>query len=190
MADRTDQSVTVLLQAASRGDGQAAVNLMPLVYTELRKLADSWMARLPPGQTLQPTALVHEAYLRLVADPKGSWENRRHFLFAASRAMRQILVEQARRRASLKRGGGRKRVDADGHLAAIEAPVEDMIALDHALDTLEQDDPHKYKILMLRFFGGLTKQETAKAMDISLRTVEREWRYIRARLHKELSGPA
>ena len=147
------------------------------------------MSRLPPGQTLQPTALVHEAYVRLVADPTASWESRRHFFFAASRAMRQILVEAARRKGSLKRGGGRRRVDAADGLAAIQAPVDDVIALDAALERLEQDDEPKYRIVMLRFFAGLTMDETARVMDLSLRSVEREWRYIRARFHRELAAP-
>ena len=184
-----EDSVTQMLQAASRGDAQAAAELLPLVYAELRKLADSWMAKLSPGQTLQPTALVHEAYLRLVRGDDSGWESRRHFFFAATRAMRDILVEQARRKASLKRGGDHKRVEPDNLVVAIEAPADDMLALDEALERLERDDLRKHQIVLLRFFAGLSEAETAEAMNISLRTVEREWRYIRARLHKELAGP-
>ncbi|MHC4137622.1 MAG: sigma-70 family RNA polymerase sigma factor [Planctomycetota bacterium] len=179
-----------MLQAASRGDEKAAEELLPLVYTELRRLAQSWMARVPPGQTLQPTALVHEAYLRLIGGEDPSWEGRRHFFFAVSRAMRQILVEQARRKASLKRGGGRRRVQADNDLPAFEEPVEDMLALDDALERLEREDPRKHRIVMLRFFAGLTAEETAGVMDLSLRTVVREWRYIRAKLYQEIVDPA
>ena len=187
MGERPHQSVTLMLRAAARGDEHATAHLLPLVYDELRKLAASWMARLPAGQTLQPTALVHEAYLRLVGEAdRGDWESRRHFLFAISRAMRQILVEDARRKLSLKRGGGRRRVEADESQAAIEPPVTDMIAMDEALDRLERDDPRKHQIVMLRFFAGLTMEETADVLEISLRTVERDWRYIRARLHREL----
>jgi RNA polymerase sigma factor (TIGR02999 family) len=176
-----------MLRAARRGDEEAAAELLPIVYDELRKLADSWMARKPPGQTLQATALVHEAYLRLVGDEDGEWENRRHFFFAASRAMHDILVEEARRKASLKRGGGRRRVSPENLVVAFEAPGEDILALDEALGRIERDDPRKHSIVLLRFFAGLTAEETAKVMDLSLRTVEREWRFIRARLHKELT---
>jgi RNA polymerase sigma factor (TIGR02999 family) len=190
VAEPADQRVTLMLEAASRGDESAAAELLPLVYEELRRLARSWMARRGPGQTLQPTALVHEAYLRLLGGkPPGSdWESRRHFFFAASRAMRDILVEQARRKASIKRGGGRRRVDAEHAEPAFEEPVTDMLALDEALKRLERDDSRKYRIVLLRFFGGLSARETAGIMDISLRTVEREWRYIRARLYQELAA--
>lgn len=190
MEDQAVQPVTLMLQAASRGDEKAAAELLPLVYTELRRLAKSWMAKTPPGQTLQPTALVHEAYLRLLGGEDPGWESRRHFFFAVSRAMRDILVEQARRKASLKRGGGRRRVQSEDELPAFEEPVEDMLALDEALKCLEQDDPRKHRIVMLRFFAGLTAQETAGVMDLSLRTVVREWRYIRAKLYKDLVEPA
>jgi RNA polymerase sigma factor (TIGR02999 family) len=129
---------------------------------------------------------VHEAYLRLIGAEHLPWENRRHFFFAAARAMRDILVEQARRKAALKRGGDRKRVKAENLAVPIEAPAEDMLALNEALARLEADDPRKHQIVLLRFFAGLTEEETAQVMDISLRTVQREWRYIRARLHRDL----
>ncbi len=187
MPGQADQPVPLLLEAAGRGDEAAAAELLPVVYEELRRLARSWMARERAGQTLQPTALVHEAYLRLLGEDSG-WDSRRHFFFAVSRAMRQILVEQARRKSSLKRGGDRKRVPAAADVLIIEDPAEDMIALDHALDRLEREDPRKAQIVHLRFFAGLTAEETARILDTSLRTVEREWRYIRARLHSELSG--
>jgi len=183
--------VTQILQAAGRGEENAADRLLPLVYDELHRLAAAKMGRTPPGQTLQPTALVHEAYLRLLGAQAPAWENRRHFFFAAARAMRDILVEQARRKASLKRGGDRRRVGPDGLVAPIDVPAEDMLALDEALRRLESHDPVKHQMVMLRFFAGLTAEETARAMDMSLSTVNREWRYVRARLHHELSdgGP-
>jgi RNA polymerase sigma factor (TIGR02999 family) len=177
-----------MLRAASRGDERAAAELLPIVYEELRELAASWMAAKPPGQTLQPTALVHEAYLRLVGDERDAeWENRRHFFFAASRAMHDILVEEARRKASLKRGGGRRRVSPDHLVVACDAPGEDILALADALQRLELEDPRKHRIVLLRFFAGLTGEETARVMGLSLRTIEREWRFIRGRLHKELA---
>lgn len=184
-----EKSVTQVLQAAGRGDPQAAAELLPLVYDELRKLADSWMVKLAPGQTLQPTALVHEAYLRLVRWEDSGWESRRHFFFAASRAMHDILVEQARRKASLKRGGGRAALSPDSLVVAVETPTEDMLALSEALKRLKEHDPRQHQIVLLRFFAGLTEREISEVMNISVRTVEREWRYIRARLHKELAEP-
>jgi RNA polymerase sigma factor (TIGR02999 family) len=177
-----------MLQAASCGDEQAAADLLPLVYDELRRTANAWMARKAPGQTLQPTALVHEAFLRLIGKaPEPGWESRRHYFFAASRAMRDILVEEARRKATLKRGGDRRRVDPDAIQIAFGAPPDGMLALDEALERLGRDDPRKQQIVLLRFFGGLSAEETARVMDVSLRTVEREWRYIRARLRMELA---
>ena len=189
MEGTADKSVTQMLQAVNRGDAQAAADLLPLVYAELRKLADSWMANLAPGQTLQPTALVHEAFLRLVRAEDAGWENRRHFFFAAARAMRDILVEQARRKVSLKRGGDRRRVDVNNLVLAIEASAEDILALNEALDRLAREDSQKHQIVLLRFFAGFTFQETADVLDMPLRTVQRHWRYIRARLHKELAEP-
>jgi RNA polymerase sigma factor (TIGR02999 family) len=189
MGDRPPGLVTQVLNAASRGDEKAAAELLPLVYEELRKLAQARMAGLPPGATLQPTALVHEAYLRLIADDKPSWRSRGHFFGAAAQAMRQILVDEARRKASLKRGGDRKRIDLEIADPAAEAPSFSILALDEALERLEQHDPRKAQIVMLRYFAGLTMQETAEALEVSVPTVEREWRYIRARLHRELTEP-
>ena len=179
--------VTQLLQAAGRGETQAANELIPLVYGELRKLADSWLGKLHDGQTLQPTALVHEAYLRLVPRAGTGWENRRHFFFAAARAMHDILVEHARQKASLKRGGDHRRINADNLIVAFESPAEDLLALSEALERLNSVDQRKHQIVMLRFFAGLTEEETAEILGLSLRTAQREWRYIRARLHRELA---
>ena len=178
--------VTQLLKAAGDGDRQAAADLLPLVYAELRRLAQAWMARTPPGQTLQPTALVHEAFLRLVGRTDEGWSNRGHFFFAAGRAMRDILVENARGKARLKRGGGRRRVDFDNLVAALDAPVEDLLALDEAMQRLESEYPWEHRIVTLRFFAGLTNEETAQALDTPLRTIERDWRFARAWLHRAL----
>lgn len=178
--------VTQLLHAAGDGDRQAAADLLPLVYAELRRLAESWMARTPPGQTLQPTALVHEAFLKLVSRDDQGWANRGHFFFAAGRAMRDILVERARARASLKRGGGRRRVDLDRLNVAAEAPDDDLLALEDALHRLEAEYPWEHRIVTLRFFAGLTNEETARAQGAPLRTIERDWRFARAWLHQAL----
>ena len=180
-------SLAQTLDAASKGDRKAAVDLLPLVYAELRKLAQVRMARLPPGNTLQPTALVHEAYARLVGKDDPGWDTRGHFFAAAAETMRQVLVDQARKKNRLKRGGGKKRIDIDDFDAPLNCPVEDVLALDLALERLRQDDPRKAQIVTLRCFAGLNREETAAAMDLSLATIDREWRYIVARLHKELS---
>lgn len=184
--------VTQMLRAASDGDPQAAADLLPLVYSELRKLARARMAKTPPGNTLQPTALVHEAYLRLIGGDNPSWNSRGHFFAAAAQAMRQILVEQARRKFTLKRGGNRKRIPLDEVDPAIEPPPEDVLALNEGLTHLEKVDPRKGKIVMLRYFAGLTTEETAAALSISVPTVEREWRFARAFLYTLVSnrGPA
>jgi len=189
MADHPEGAVTQLLRAASAGDAQAASELLPLVYSELHKLAQARMAKTPPGNTLQPTALVHEAFLRLVGRDEPSWHSRGHFFAAAAQAMRQILVDQARRKASKKHGGGRKRVDLEQVEPVIEPPAEDLLALDEGLTRLEQADPRKGKIVMLRYFAGLTTEETAAALGVSVPTVEREWRFIRTFLYTLLSDP-
>ena len=187
MAGETPESVTQVLQAAREGDPRAAAELLPLVYNELRRLAQARMAQASPGNTLQPTALVHEAYLRLVGAQDPGWNSRGHFFAAAAQAMRNILVEQARRKASLKRGGDKKRLNADEMELAIESPSEDVIALDEALTELERSDPRKARVVMLHHFAGLTLEETAAALDVSLPTVEREWRFARALLYTQLS---
>ncbi|UCC30910.1 MAG: sigma-70 family RNA polymerase sigma factor [Phycisphaerales bacterium] len=181
--------VTQMLRAASDGDPQAAADLLPLVYSELRKLARARMAKTPPGNTLQPTALVHEAYLRLIGRDNPSWNSRGHFFAAAAQAMRQILVEQARRKFTLKRGGNRKRIPLDEVDPAIEPPPEDVLALNEGLTHLEKVDPRKGQIVMLRYFAGLTTEETAAALSVSAPTVEREWRFARAFLYTLLANP-
>ncbi|MHC4416859.1 MAG: sigma-70 family RNA polymerase sigma factor [Planctomycetota bacterium] len=175
--------ITRLLNATGGGDDEAAAELLPLIYGELHRIAQARMAALRPGTTLQPTALIHEAYLRLIGNDKPGWNSRAHFFGAAAQAMRQILVDQARRKASLKRGGNRKRLDLDDVEAAVEPPSVDILALDEALARLERDDPRKARIVMLRYFAGLTANETAAALDISVPTVEREWRFTRTLLH-------
>jgi RNA polymerase sigma factor (TIGR02999 family) len=183
--------VTRLLCAADQGDPQAASQLLPLVYEELRKLAASKMAQAPPGQTLQPTALVHEAYLRLVgeAEPQ-QWDSRGHFFAAAAEAMRRILVENARRKGSQKRGGDRGRADFDvGQLATPELR-EDVLALDEALNGLAAADPEAARLVQLRYFAGLTLAEAAQVLGVSPRTVDRLWAYGRAWLYQNLEGDA
>jgi len=187
MAEPKEQ-VTRILKAAGAGDPRAADELLPLVYEELRKLARQQMAHEPPGQTLQPTALVHEAYVRLVDAKNVRWDSRGHFFAAAARAMRQILVNRALRRRALKRGGDRRRVSLDGvEPIADDWPPDQVVALDEALDRLERVDPRKTKIVMLRFFAGLTIEETAEALGISRTTVKDEWRFAKAWLYREIT---
>jgi len=184
---RDSRPLTEVLRAAGDGDRIASGELLPLVYDELRKLARSRMANLPPGNTLQPTALVHEAFMRLAKSEDSSWDSRGHFFAAAAEAMRQVLVDQARRKNRLKRGGDRKRIELGEFDAPLACPVEDVLALDEAIERLKNDDPRKAQIVSLRCFAGLNREETAAVMGISVPTIDREWRYIVARLHKELS---
>ena len=187
MSRAGDSHVSAVLQAAQAGDRQAAADLLPLVYAELRDLARARLAREAPGQTLQPTALVHEAYLRVAGDSQVTWEGRQHFFFAAARAMRDILVEQARRKAAPKHGGGRHRAELDEACAILEPPSDDVLAVHEALADLEQRDPLKAQIVLLRYFTGLTMDETAAVLGLAERTLDRHWRYIRAWLMKRLS---
>jgi len=190
--------VTHILSAFEQGDARAAERLLPLVYDELRRLAAQKLAQEKPGQTLQATALVHEAYLRLVGGqaPAGSrqppkpWESRGHFFAAAAEAMRRILVENARRKRSSKHGGGLVRHDLDDvQLAAPELDV-DLLALDDALDRLAQKDAMKAELVKLRHFAALTIDEAALALGISATTANRYWAYARAWLHQEIAGGA
>lgn len=188
MADEQAGLVTQMLKQVSAGDPRAASELLPLVYAELRKLAQSRMAKTPPGNTLQPTALVHEAYMRMVGSDAPSWNSRGHFFAAAAQAMRQILVEQVRRKASLKRGGEFDRVAVDPGELAIAEPSEDILALDEALKELEKRDPRKAQLVNLRFFAGLTTEEAAAALGVSVPTAERDWRFVKALLRSQLSN--
>jgi RNA polymerase sigma factor (TIGR02999 family) len=161
---------------------------LPLVYDELRRLAAARLAAEPSGNTLQPTALVHEAYLRLVGSPGGEhWNHRGHFFAAAAEAIRRILVEQARRRKRLRHGGDRQRVSLEVAEALVQAPSDDLPALDEALTRLSAHDPIKAEVVKLRFFAGLTMPEIAQALELSLATVERYWTYARLWLYAELT---
>ena len=180
--------VTRILTAMEQGEPHAAEQLLPLVYDELRRLAAQKLAQEKPGQTLQATALVHEAYLRLVgsSSDKLHWENRRHFFAAAAEAMRRILVDNARRKSSRKHGGGwqRREVDADALVAA--EPNLDLVALDAALHRLDEHDPLKAKLVELRYFAGLTGEQAAAVLGISTSSVDRHWVYTRAWVRREL----
>ena len=181
--------VTRILSAIKQGDPDASSQLLPLVYDELRKLAGQMLARETPGQTLQPTALVHEAYLRLVGeDQEQHWDSRGHFFAAAAEAMRRILVEKARQKASLKRGGDRDRVDVVDSLLAAPKPREDLVALDAALAKLAETDKQAAELVQLRYFAGLPIREIADALGIAPRTADRLWAYAKAWPQQEVEG--
>jgi RNA polymerase sigma factor (TIGR02999 family) len=180
VSDPQPAQVTKILRGIALGDQRSAAQLLPCVYSELRALARALLAKVPPGNTLQPTALVHEAYLRVVGESDPGWNGRRHFFAAAAQAMRRILVEQARRKAALKHGGGQGRVDVDDVDPPIESPVEDMLALDEALEQLSQRGERKARVVELRYLLGLGIAETAEVLGVSEPTVERDWRFARA----------
>jgi RNA polymerase sigma factor (TIGR02999 family) len=180
--------VTRILSAIEAGDPSAAEQLLPLVYDELRKLAADKMSQEKPGQTLQATALVHEAYLRLVAVADSQrWQNCGHFFAAAAEAMRRILVEAARRKGRARHGGGQRRIDLDERDFVAESPSDDLLAIDDALTRLAELDPKRAELVKLRFFAGLTMPEAAAALGISLATAERHWAFARTWLYAELS---
>ena len=180
--------VTRILSGIEAGDPHAAEQLLPLVYEELRKLAAQRLAQEKPGQTLQATALVHEAYLRLVdRDKEPHWDSRGHFFAAAAEAMRHILVHRAQGKLCLKRGGGWKRIDLEDLAVVDDASDEDLIALDEALGRLAQENPPCAELVKLRFFTGLTLDEAAVSLGLARRTVDRYWAYARARLYEMLS---
>jgi RNA polymerase sigma factor (TIGR02999 family) len=183
------QEVSRLLSALAAGDPRASEQLFPLVYDELRRLAAQKLARETPGQTLQATDLVHEAYLRLIGDGDVSWDGRGHFFAACAEAMRRILVENARRKRRLKHGGGRARQELDEELLAAPEPREDLVALDEALNKLAVIDRTAAQLVQMRYFAGLTLPEAARALDISARTAGRLWAYARAWLRREVEGP-
>jgi RNA polymerase sigma factor (TIGR02999 family) len=178
--------ISILLNQAARGDSKAAGEVFRAIYQELRRLASAKLARLPAGGSLRTTDLVHDAWLRIVPDRPQGWDGRRHFFFAASRAMRDILVEEARRKASLKRGGDVRRVPLEEIACTFDAPPDDILDLDAALRKLELDDPEGHRLVLLRFFAGLTAEEIAEALETSVRTVERRWRFLRVWLAREL----
>ena len=190
--------VTRILSQIESGDPSAAEQLLPLVYDELRKLAAARLAQEKPGQTLQATALVHEAYLRLVASPgqaspgrksgenEPRWDSRGHFFAAAAEAMRRILVEQARGKGRQKRGGNRQRFDIDAIDVAVQATPDQLLAVDEALEKLEREAPDIFELVRLRYFAGLNVEQAAAALGISAATAYRHWNYARAWLHGEL----
>lgn len=182
--------VTRILSEIEHGDPSAADQLLPLVYDELRKLASTKLAHEKPGQTLQATALVHEAYIRLVESEQARpWDNRRHFFAAAAEAMRRILIERARKKQSLKGGGGRQRVALEASEASLlPMACDDLLALDEAIQKLEQRDPRKAEVVKLRFFAGLTTAQAAKSLAVSVSTAENDWAYARCWLRLEISG--
>ncbi len=179
--------VTRILNAIERGDVKATDELLPILYEELRLLAAQKLAKESPGQTLQPTALVHEAYLRLLGDEGQTWQSRGHFFAAAAEAMRRILIENARRKRRLKRGGDRERVDLQDAEPATKGPCDDLLALDEAIEKLAQIDKVKADLVKLRFFAGLTGEQAAEALGISHNTADRYWAYARSWLHLEIT---
>jgi RNA polymerase sigma factor (TIGR02999 family) len=180
--------VTSLLDAAAVGDRHAAADLLPLVYNELRQLAAARLAAEPSGQTLQPTALVHEAYLRLVGAGDRGWDSRGHFFAAAAEAMRRIVVESARRKNRTKHGGGLDRVEVELADLPTRLPPDDLLALDEALARLERDHPVKARLVTLRYFAGMTIEQAADALNISRVSAHRYWTFARAWLHRQMTG--
>jgi len=184
MAD-TDQ-ITQVLQAIGRSESGAAEQLLPLVYEDLRRLATARMANEMMSQTLQPTALVHEAWLRLVADENRTWQNRAHFFGAAAEAMRRILIEKARRKSRLKHGGGQAQFNIEDLELADSTPDDKILLINEALEILEAQDPESARIVVLKFFGGLTRQEMAESLKISERMADRQWAYAKAWLLRHI----
>jgi len=184
MADANANDITLMLHAVERGEKQAAEELLPMVYEELRRMAAARMAREAAGHTLQPTALVHEAWMRLVEDGSRSWESRAHFFGAASEAMRRILVESARRKSRLKRGGRPERVLIDDLEIAASAPNDSIVLIDEALEQLELLDAERARVVVLKFFGGLKSDEVAQNLGIGERSVERHWAFAKVWLFK------
>jgi RNA polymerase sigma factor (TIGR02999 family) len=181
--------VTQILSAIEQGDPHAAEQLLPLVYDELRQLAAQKLAQEKPGQTLQPTALVHEAYLRLVdVEQAQQWNSRGHFFAAAAEAMRRILIEQARRKGRVKHGGGQQRVELEGLELAVELPVDDLLALDEALKQLAERDAPTEMLVRLHCFAGLSIEQAAELLGLSPRTAYRDWAFARAWLYRAIRG--
>jgi RNA polymerase sigma factor (TIGR02999 family) len=176
--------ITLMLEAVGRGEKQASEDLLPLVYQELRRLAAARMAQESAGQTLQPTALVHEAWLQLVGAGERSWQNRAHFFGAAADAMRRILIDKARRKARIKHGGDQVRVDIQDLDLAETTPDDNVLLINEALQQLEKDDPEQARVVVLKFFAGLTNHEVAETLGMGERTVERQWACAKARLFR------
>lgn len=188
MTQENSHLVTQLLERAARGHGSATEDLLPVVYDELRRMAAAQLARERMGQTLQPTALVHEAYVRLVGDGDVSWSSRGHFFSAAAQAMRRILVDRARARSSQKRGGDRARVELSESALATEPPDDTLLAIDDVLEKLSSYDKTKAHLVMLRYFAGLSLEQTAQAMGLTVHQVKSEWVFTRAWMHRELQA--
>jgi len=182
--------ITLILEDISRGEPQASEKLLPLVYNELRNLATARMLRESSGHTLQPTALVHEAWLRLAGDGRQSWKNRAYFFAAAAEAMRRILVEHARRKGRFKHGGGLHRLNIDELELAQVAPDEKILLVDDALDQLERIHPERARIVVLKYFGGMTNKQVAEALGIGERSVDRHWVCAKSWLYQKLSDQA
>lgn len=178
--------ITLVLEAINRGESQASEQLLPLVYNELRNLATAKMLQESAGHTLQPTALVHEAWLRLAGDGDKNWKGRAYFFAAAAEAMRRILVEHARRKARLKHGGGQQRLDIENLELAEPQPDRKILLVDEALEHLEKSNPERARVVVLKFFGGLTNKEVAETLDIGERTVDRHWVCAKAWLYQKL----
>src|SRR6266513_1263568 len=172
--------LTQILQAVERGEENSSERLLPLVYDELRRLAAIKMSHEAENQTLQPTALVHEAWLRLTTDEEIRWQNRGHFFAAASEAMRRILIERARRRSRLKHGGGQVRLDIQGLELAGTTPDDKVLLINEALERFQAEDPEKASVVVMKFFGGLTNREVAESLNVTERKVERQWAYAKA----------
>ena len=172
--------LTQILQAVERGEENSSERLLPLVYDELRRLATIKMSRESAHQTLQPTALVHEAWLRLAAAEEAQWQNRGHYFAAAAEAMRRILIERARRRSRLKHGGGQVRLDIQELELADTTPDEKVLLINEALERFQTEDPEKARVVVLKFFGGLTNREVAESLNVTERTIERQWAYAKA----------
>jgi RNA polymerase sigma-70 factor, ECF subfamily len=192
MSEPTPPSVTALLARARSGDSSALADVFPLIYDELRRLAQQQLRREPDGHTLSPTALVHEAYMRLIDYTRLEWANRAHFMAVAATAMRRILVDHARGHRSLKRGGGARPVSLDNVELGTEERAELLVAVDEALDRLKAVEPRQAQVVECRFFGGMTEEETAEALGIGLRTVKRDWARAKLWLQRAVGaeGPA
>ena len=187
MNHAADADLTQLLRSVNLEDGCAAEDLLPLVYEELRRIAAARMAREAAGQTLQPTALVHEAWLRIVHSSERRWQDRGHFFCEASEAMRRILIERARRKSRLKRGGDWVRLDIDAFPIAAHTPDDKVLLVNDALERLELEDPARAKVVVMKFFGGLTNHEVAESLGVTERTVERQWAFAKAWLFDNIA---
>jgi RNA polymerase sigma factor (TIGR02999 family) len=185
-----ERDITLLLNRAALGDATASREVFDTIYSELRRIASARGSALPAGATLQTTALVHEAYLRIVGRHPAGWENMRHFYFTAARAMRDIVVEDARRKGAAKRGSGIKAESLEGLEITLGQPASEILAIDDALASLEREDFEGHRIVLLRFFTGLTVPEIAEAMEVSVSTIERKWRFLRAWLAERLESSA